>query len=72
MAKLCVLLGDQLSLNMSSLQHIDKARDHVLMAEVKEEATYVKHHKKKIAFIFSAMRHFCPSGSSRHMPGGRS
>jgi deoxyribodipyrimidine photolyase-related protein len=28
------------------------------MAEVWEEATYVKHHKKKIAFIFSAMRHF--------------
>ena len=28
------------------------------MAEVMEEATYVKHHKKKIAFIFSAMRHF--------------
>ena len=28
------------------------------MAEVREEATYVKHHKKKIAFLFSAMRHF--------------
>ena len=28
------------------------------MAEVATEATYVKHHKKKIAFIFSAMRHF--------------
>ena len=28
------------------------------MAEVRTEATYVKHHKKKIAFIFSAMRHF--------------
>lgn len=27
------------------------------MAEVREEATYVKHHKKKIAFVFSAMRH---------------
>ena len=30
----------------------------VLMAEVHEEATYAAHHKKKIAFIFSAMRHF--------------
>jgi len=28
------------------------------MCEVQAEATYVKHHKKKIAFIFSAMRHF--------------
>ena len=28
------------------------------MAEVREEASYVKHHKKKIAFLFSAMRHF--------------
>ena len=29
-----------------------------MMCEVREEATYVKHHKKKIAFLFSAMRHF--------------
>ena len=28
------------------------------MAEVKSETDYVPHHKKKIAFIFSAMRHF--------------
>lgn len=28
------------------------------MAEVMEEATYVRHHKKKIAFLFAAMRHF--------------
>ncbi len=28
------------------------------MAEVMDEASYVKHHKKKIAFLFSAMRHF--------------
>ena len=36
----------------------DKSRDVVLMAEVMAEATYVGHHKKKIALIFSAMRHF--------------
>lgn len=58
MAKLCVILGDQLSLNMKSLSLIDKKDDIVLMAEVYSEATYVKHHKKKIAFVFSAMRHF--------------
>ena len=28
------------------------------MTEVSEETTYVRHHKKKIVFIFSAMRHF--------------
>ncbi|MFC3121688.1 cryptochrome/photolyase family protein [Agaribacter flavus] len=58
MAKLCLILGDQLSLDTSSLQKIDRNKDWVLMAEVREEASYVKHHKKKIAFIFSAMRHF--------------
>jgi deoxyribodipyrimidine photolyase-related protein len=58
MTKLCVILGDQLSLQSASLQRINKEKDSVLMAEVKQEATYVKHHKKKIAFIFSAMRHF--------------
>ena len=28
------------------------------MLEVEDETSYVKHHKKKIAFLFSAMRHF--------------
>jgi deoxyribodipyrimidine photolyase-related protein len=28
------------------------------MAELQDEATYVRHHKKKIAFLFAAMRHF--------------
>lgn len=36
----------------------DKARDIILIAEVMAEATYVRHHVKKIAFLFSAMRHF--------------
>lgn len=55
---LILILGDQLSLSMSSLKQGDKAGDVVLMAEVMEEASYVLHHKKKIAFVFSAMRHF--------------
>lgn len=53
-----LVLGDQLSPNLSSLSAGDKTRDIVLMAEVMAEATYVGHHKKKIALIFSAMRHF--------------
>lgn len=61
MSNLRLILGDQLSMNISSLSNCDKANDHLLMCEVWEEATYVKHHKKKIAFIFSAMRHFAQS-----------
>jgi deoxyribodipyrimidine photolyase-related protein len=57
MSTLRVILGDQLSSSISTLINI-KSDDVILMAEVKEEATYVKHHKKKIAFVFSAMRHF--------------
>jgi deoxyribodipyrimidine photolyase-related protein len=52
------VLGDQLSLSLSSLKRGDPARDVVLMAEVWDETQYVRHHKKKIAMIFSAMRHF--------------
>ena len=56
--RLIVVLGDQLTPQISSLRGADKERDVVLMCEVWEEATYVRHHKKKIAFIFSCMRHF--------------
>ncbi|MDZ7588160.1 MAG: cryptochrome/photolyase family protein [Parasphingorhabdus sp.] len=55
---LILILGDQLSLALSSLSEADPARDRILMAEVQEEASYVRHHKKKIAFLFAAMRHF--------------
>lgn len=58
MTALRLILGDQLSHDISVLQDIDPDNDHILMCEVIEEATYVKHHKKKIAFLFSAMRHF--------------
>jgi deoxyribodipyrimidine photolyase-related protein len=53
-----LVLGDQLSLSLASLQHGDKSRDVVLMAEVMAEATYARHHKKKFVLVFSAMRHF--------------
>lgn len=58
MGNLRLVLGDQLSTQISSLSDIDKEIDTVLMCEIWDEATYVKHHKKKIAFLFSAMRHF--------------
>lgn len=53
-----LILGDQLSHRISALEGIDPKNDVVLMCEVMEEATYVPHHPKKIAFLFSAMRHF--------------
>jgi deoxyribodipyrimidine photolyase-related protein len=52
-----VVLGDQLTRGLASLRGI-KPNDVVLMMEVQEEATYVPHHKQKIVFILSAMRHF--------------
>lgn len=52
------ILGDQLSHSLASLAGLDKGEAVVLMMEVWEEATYVRHHKQKIALIFSAMRHF--------------
>lgn len=62
---LILILGDQLSPSLSSLEGADPARDTILMCEVMSEATYVRHHKRKIAFIFSAMRHFAEELSER-------
>ena len=61
MAKFPVLvpiLGDQLSHSISSLQGRSREDTVVLLMEVWDEATYVKHHKQKIVLLFSAMRHF--------------
>ncbi len=56
MVRLVLILGDQLSDNLSALAKADRATDVVVMAEVMGEASYVPHHPKKIAFIFAAMR----------------
>jgi deoxyribodipyrimidine photolyase-related protein len=52
------VLGDQLSRNLSSCDGLSPDSTVILMMEVWDEATYVKHHKQKIVLIFSAMRHF--------------
>lgn len=57
-SRIHLVLGDQLSHSLSALADANSETSLVLMAEVMSEATYVKHHKKKIAFLFSAMRHF--------------
>ena len=58
MLTLIPVLGDQLSPSLASLRAADPASSVVLMAEVAAEAGYVPHHRKKLAFVFSAMRHF--------------
>lgn len=58
MSALRVILGDQLSAQLDIVAGAKKGKDAFLLAEVMTEATYVRHHVKKIAFLFSAMRHF--------------
>ncbi len=56
-ATLVPILGDQLSFALSALDGVDRDDAVLLMMEVAEETTYVRHHQRKIAFILSAMRH---------------
>ena len=56
--RLILVLGDQLTDELSALREGDPSRDIVVMAEVMGEASYVPHHPKKIAFLFAAMRKF--------------
>ena len=58
MQDLILILGDQLSHNLAGLKASSKQTATILMVEISEEAQYVPHHKQKLAFIFSAMRHF--------------
>jgi len=58
MTILIPVLGDQLSHQLASLRDVDRAEAIVLMMEVAEETTYVRHHQRKIALTLSAMRHF--------------
>lgn len=53
-----LVMGDQLTPDIAALQGLDPQRDVVLMAELAEETTYVPHHRQKLVFILSAMRHF--------------
>ncbi|WP_354595925.1 cryptochrome/photolyase family protein [Rhodovulum tesquicola] len=56
--RLVLVLGDQLSPGLSALRAADRTRDLVVMAEVMAEASHVRHHPKKLAFTFAAMRKF--------------
>ena len=61
MKRLVLILGDQCAPDIAALAEADRDRDVVVMAEVAEETTYAAHHVKKIAFVFSVMRHFAQS-----------
>ena len=55
--RLVLVLGDQLSPNLSALTAANPSQDIIVMAEVMGEGTSVPHHPQKIALILSAMRH---------------
>jgi len=55
------IFGDQLTRHLSALRDIDPEQDIVVMIEAADEALNVPHHKQKIAFVLSAMRHFAAS-----------
>jgi deoxyribodipyrimidine photolyase-related protein len=56
-SRLILILGDQLSDEIAALREAERD-DVIVMAEVADEAGYVPHHPKKIAFLFAAMRKF--------------
>lgn len=66
MSVLRFILADQLSESIATLRDVDKQRDTIMLCEVMEEATYVPHHPKKIAFLFAAMRHFAKALQEAH------
>ncbi|MGD8252569.1 MAG: cryptochrome/photolyase family protein, partial [Desulfobacterales bacterium] len=55
---LILVFGDQLDEGSAAFDGFDPDEDAVLMMEVTEEATYIPQHKLRLAFFFSAMRHF--------------
>ena len=58
MAHLYLILNDQLSFSLPSLKKANYQKDHFVFIEAQDEFKAVKHHKKKLVLIFSAMRHF--------------
>ena len=52
-----LILGDQLNEKHSWFDKPDKGVTYVMM-EVRQETDYVKHHIKKVAAFFAAMRAF--------------
>ncbi len=64
MNSLRLIMGDQLSHTLPTLHDYTEG-DMIVMCEVMNEVRYANHHKKKLIFIFSAMRHFCQELKSK-------
>ena len=52
------ILSDHLSLNTPSLLNASKSKDIILMVEPRKSSEKANHHKKKLIFLISSMRHF--------------
>ncbi|MEE4299015.1 MAG: cryptochrome/photolyase family protein [Pseudomonadales bacterium] len=55
--RIVLVLGDQVGARIPALDGTDPDGTRVLLAEVASEVGYAPHHAKKIALVFSAMRH---------------
>ncbi|MDG2461639.1 MAG: cryptochrome/photolyase family protein [Luminiphilus sp.] len=60
-----LILGDQLSWHHPALTEAVPGETVVILAEVAEEALYVRHNRHKIVLLFSAMRHFATALQKR-------
>jgi deoxyribodipyrimidine photolyase-related protein len=58
MKRLRIILWDQLTASIASLENIHPQEDLICFLELREFCTSVLHHKKKLVFLLSAMRHF--------------
>ncbi len=65
MSVLRVILRDQLTSEISSLDDLDPGRDAILMMEVVEDFSDISHHKQKMVLVLSAMRHFAAALRAR-------
>ncbi|OZC03195.1 cryptochrome/photolyase family protein [Rubricoccus marinus] len=57
-ARLVLVLGDHLAPDHPALRDADPAETVVCMAEVRHEADLFPNHRQRLAYFFSAMRHF--------------
>ncbi len=55
---LIIVLGDQLDGQSAAFDGFDPSLDAILRMEVREEATYIPQHKRRLVFFFASMRHF--------------
>lgn len=65
MAKLVLVLGDQLDMASSAFDDFNPEHDAIWMAEVVEESTHVWSSKQRTTLFLSAMRHFAEALRAR-------